>query len=56
MTEEISVGDAKREVGPVGLAAVAGALAGEWDTVEGDMNAVVAEREQAADRQQPDLA
>jgi hypothetical protein len=37
MTEEISVGDAKREVGPVGLA-------------------VVAEREQAADRQQPDLA
>jgi hypothetical protein len=56
MTEEIDAGEPKLEVGPVGLAAFAAALAGEWDTVEDDMEEVVAARQEAADRQTPDLA
>lgn len=44
------------EVRPVGLAAFAGALAGEWDTVEDDMEEIIASREHVADRPPPDLS
>ncbi|MGQ0775337.1 MAG: type II toxin-antitoxin system Phd/YefM family antitoxin [Pseudonocardiales bacterium] len=39
----------------IGLAAFAGALAGEWDTVEEDMAEIVAARAQVSDRPAPDL-
>lgn len=44
------------EVRPVGLAAFAGALEGEWDTVGEDMDAIVAARRHVADRPPPDLS
>ena len=44
------------EVRPVGLAAFAGALAGEWDTVEDDMEEIIAARQDVADRPAPDLS
>jgi prevent-host-death family protein len=44
------------EVRPVGLAAFAGALAGEWDTVDEDMGEIVAARQQVVDRPPPDLS
>jgi prevent-host-death family protein len=44
------------EVRPVGLAAFAGALAGEWDTVDEDMGEIVAARQHVADRPPPDLS
>lgn len=46
---------AQRREGPVGLAAIAGALAGEWDDVESDMAHVLAARSDATDRPAPDL-
>jgi prevent-host-death family protein len=47
---------AEAQVRPAGLAAFAGALAGEWDTVEDDMTEIVAARQQVVDRPPPDLA
>jgi prevent-host-death family protein len=44
------------EVRPVGLAAFAGALAGEWDTVDEDMGEIVAARQHVVDRPPPDLS
>jgi prevent-host-death family protein len=44
------------EVRPVGLAAFAGALEGEWDTVDDDMSEIVAERGHVVDRPPPDPA
>ena len=44
------------EVRPVGLAAFAGALAGEWDSVEADMEQVIAARQEVADRPPLDLS
>lgn len=44
------------EVRPVGLAAFAGALAGEWDSVDDDMSEIVAARQHVVDRPPPDLA
>lgn len=41
---------------PLGLAAIAGLLADEWDTIEDDLAEVVAARQQALDRPGPDLA
>ena len=41
---------------PIGLAAFAGALADEWDTVDEDMAEVVAARQQVTDRPAPELA
>lgn len=41
---------------PVGLAAFAAALDGEWDTVDDDMAAVVAARSEVTDRPAPELA
>jgi prevent-host-death family protein len=43
------------ETRPAGLAAFAGALAGEWDTVDDDMTEIVAARQQVVDRPPPDL-
>ncbi|MGH3906173.1 MAG: type II toxin-antitoxin system Phd/YefM family antitoxin [Pseudonocardiaceae bacterium] len=40
---------------PIGLAAFAGALAGEWDTVDEDMAEIVAARQQVSDRPAPEL-
>ncbi len=39
----------------IGLAAFAGALAGEWDTVDEDMADIVARRQQVSDRPAPEL-
>jgi hypothetical protein len=39
----------------LGLAAFAGALAGDWDTVEEDMAEIVAAREQVTDRPAAEL-
>ncbi len=39
----------------VGLAAFAGALAGEWDTVDEDMAEIVGARQQVSDRPAPEL-
>lgn len=39
----------------VGLAAFAGALAGDWDTVDEDMAEIVAARQRASDRPAPEL-
>lgn len=39
----------------IGLAAFAGALADEWDTVDEDMAEIVAARQHAADRPAPEL-
>jgi prevent-host-death family protein len=39
----------------IGLAAFAGALANEWDTVEEDMVEIVAARQQVSDRPAPEL-
>jgi prevent-host-death family protein len=47
---------AEDDVRPVGLAAFAGALAGEWDTVEEDMEEIIAARQEIADRPPPDLS
>ncbi|QYN37972.1 type II toxin-antitoxin system prevent-host-death family antitoxin [Pseudonocardia sp. DSM 110487] len=47
---------AEDEVRPVGLAAFAGALAGEWDTVEDDMEEIVSARQYVADRPPPDIS
>jgi prevent-host-death family protein len=44
------------EVRPVGLAAFAGALAGEWDSVEDDLAEIIAGRQHVADRPPPDLS
>jgi TRAP-type uncharacterized transport system fused permease subunit len=44
------------EAPPVGLAAFAGALAGEWDTVDEDMRGIVAARQHVVDRPPPDLS
>jgi prevent-host-death family protein len=41
---------------PIGLAAFAGILAGEWDSVDEDMADVVAQRSQALDRPVPDFS
>ena len=40
---------------PIGLAAFAGVLAGEWDTVEDDMAEVIADRQRVVDRPAPEL-
>lgn len=40
---------------PLGLAAFAGALAGEWDSVEEDMTAVVTDRQHVVDRPAPEF-
>lgn len=40
---------------PCGLAAVAGVLAGDWDTIDEDMAAIVAARGEVVDRPAPDL-
>ena len=56
MTEEIDAGEPKLEVGPMGLVAFAAALAGEWDTVEDDMEEIIAARQDVADRPAPDLS
>ena len=40
---------------PSGLAAFAGALAGEWDSVDEDMVEIVAARQHVIDRPGPDL-
>lgn len=40
---------------PAGLAAFAGALAGEWNSVDVDMAAIVASRQHVLDRPAPDL-
>lgn len=40
---------------PIGLAAFAGALADEWDTVDEDMAEIVASRQQVSDRPAPEL-
>lgn len=47
---------AEDEVQPVGLAAFAGALAGEWDEIEDDMEEIIAARQHVADRPPPDLS
>jgi hypothetical protein len=39
----------------LGLAAFAGALANEWDTVDEDMTEIVAARQQVSDRPAPEL-
>ncbi|MGH3930555.1 MAG: hypothetical protein ACRDTF_11335 [Pseudonocardiaceae bacterium] len=39
----------------IGLAAFAGALAGDWDTIDEDMTEIVAAREQVADRPAPEF-
>ncbi len=39
----------------IGLAAFAGALANEWDTVDEDMAEIIAARQQVADRPAPEL-
>lgn len=39
----------------IGLAAFAGALAGEWDTVDEDMAEIVSRRQQVSDRPAPEL-
>ncbi len=39
----------------IGLAAFAGALTGEWDTVDEDMAEIVARRQQVSDRPAPEL-
>jgi hypothetical protein len=39
----------------IGLAAFAGALANEWDTVDEDMAEIVAARQQVSDRPAPEL-
>ncbi len=39
----------------IGLAAFAGALANEWDTVDEDMAQIVAARQQVSDRPAPEL-
>jgi len=39
----------------LGLAAFAGALANEWDTVDEDMAEIVAARQQVSDRPAPEL-
>lgn len=43
------------ESGPVGLAAFAGILADEWESVDEDMAEIVAARGSADDRPPPDL-
>jgi prevent-host-death family protein len=40
---------------PIGLAAFAGALANEWDTVDEDMAEIIAARQQVSDRPAPEL-
>lgn len=55
MAEEIGVAGAKLWERPLGLAVFAGALGDEWDTIEQDMEVVVAARRQTADRQLADL-
>lgn len=40
---------------PTGLAAFAGALADEWDTVDEDMAEIVTARQQVPDRPAPEL-
>lgn len=40
---------------PIGLAAFAGLLAGEWDTVDEDMAVIIAAREHTLDRPAPEL-
>jgi len=47
---------AEDEVRPVGLAAFAGALADEWDTVEDDMDEIIAARRHVVDRPPLDLS
>ena len=50
------IGVADEEPSPsIGLAAFAGALAGEWDTVDEDMAEIVIARQQVSDRPAPDL-
>ena len=44
------------DVPPVGLAAFAGALAGDWDSVDDDMGEIVAARQHVVDRPPPDLS
>jgi prevent-host-death family protein len=44
------------EIRPLGLAAFAGALAGEWDAVEDDMEEIIDARQHVADRPPPDLS
>ena len=44
------------EVRPVGLAAFAGAVAGDWDTIEDDMERIVSARQQVRDRPPPDFS
>jgi len=39
----------------IGLAAFAGALTGEWDTVDEDMAETVSRRQQVSDRPAPEL-
>jgi prevent-host-death family protein len=39
----------------IGLAAFAGVLAGDWDTVDEDMAEIVAARQQVTDRPAPEL-
>jgi prevent-host-death family protein len=46
-------GDADEQ--PLGLAAFAAALDGEWDTIDDDMAAVIAARSEVTDRQAPEL-
>ncbi|MGH3937994.1 MAG: type II toxin-antitoxin system Phd/YefM family antitoxin [Pseudonocardiaceae bacterium] len=47
---------AEEEAHPtIGLAAFAGALAGDWDTVDEDMADIIAARGQVVDRPAPDL-
>lgn len=45
----------QRRSAPIGLAAIAGALADDWDDVEADLADVVAARANAVDRPAPDL-
>lgn len=40
---------------PLGLAAFAGALAGEWDSVDSDIAQIVGDRDRVPDRPPPDL-
>lgn len=47
---------AEDDVVPLGLAAFAGILEGEWDSVEEDMAEVLALRAQAQDRPGPDFS
>ncbi|MGH3916682.1 MAG: hypothetical protein ACRDTC_25200 [Pseudonocardiaceae bacterium] len=50
------IGVVKDEPCPsIGLAAFAGALAGDWDAVDEDMAEIVAARGQVSDRPAPEL-